>query len=39
MENEDNGMSQGGVVLVNSVTVIADSFEPDEPETEISEEV
>ena len=39
MENEEQGMSQAGVVLVNSVTVIADSFEPDEPEIEISEEV
>ena len=40
MQNEDKGFSQQGEVVVNSVSVIADKFEPDEPETiEISEEV
>ena len=38
---EENKFSQAGVILVNSVTVIADKFEPAEPidEIEISEEV
>ena len=41
MENEDSKLSQAGVLLVNSVKVIADKFEPDEPidEIEIGEEV
>lgn len=40
MENEqDKSWSQLGELTINSVTVIADKFEPDEPEPEISEEV
>lgn len=36
---EEQGLSQTGVFVVNNVTVIADSFEPDEIEIEHSEEV
>ena len=40
MENEESkGLAQLGELSINSVTVIADKFEPDEPEPEISEEV
>jgi len=40
MNEEDKGFSQAGQIVVNSVSVIADKFEPDAPEDiEISEEV
>jgi len=39
MENEETGLSQRGTIVINSVKVLADKFEPDEPEPEISEEV
>lgn len=39
MENEQSSLSQIGELVVNSVKVIADKFEPDELEPEVSEEV
>ena len=40
MSEEDKGFSQAGQIVINSVSVIADKFEPDVPEElDISEEV
>lgn len=40
MSEEDKGFSQAGEVIVNSVSVIADKFEPDVSEDiETSEDV
>lgn len=33
MEQEDKGLSEAVTFTINSVSVVADSFEPDEPET------